>query len=407
MRLNSSALQSRFCYDLEIMDEPTSRQVTPLAISKLNRMPATSQNKNGLIRVFGSPGIKWVGTAMPVLSGILLAFYRDDIRNAWPLIRWPGNDSVFVPAAAFYWGFLVAGFVLFVLQDIAKSKDERIKAAANQELTNSIKQTAGRVATLPPGGFVQELGCLICECEDSVTGKAPRSTQVDVTADLRRLLRSIAKLAGSYDGRDKVRYAANVMFFVDAVHLSHFEDLLLFGKPDMKAGNLQGAMILVKDYSSAARGDSLGEDPELSNVALPIVKPPNSGAKRRYILRGAPAVFLEDTKTAPVKRMKTDVVNDVRKFDFKALGLDEDEVNAVKTAYNTEGKTGQQVMSFMSFPLFRRTGEKLGALNIHCSMIQWMGGEEERQDKCAMLLMPLVNEVGNLMELILKEQRKP
>jgi hypothetical protein len=40
-------------------------------------------------------------------------------------------------------------------------------------------------------------------------------------------------------------------------------------------------------------------------------------------------------------------------------------------------------------------------------MIQWMGGEEERQDKCAMLLMPLVNEVGNLMELILKEQRKP
>jgi hypothetical protein len=197
------------------------------------------------------------------------------------------------------------------------------------------------------------------------------------------------------------------MFFVDAVHLSHFEDLLLFGKPDMKAGNLQGAMILVKDYSSAARGDSLGEDPELSNVALPIVKPPNSGAKRRYILRGAPAVFLEDTKTAPVKRMKTDVVNDVRKFDFKALGLDEDEVNAVKTAYNTEGKTGQQVMSFMSFPLFRRTGEKLGALNIHCSMIQWMGGEEERQDKCAMLLMPLVNEVGNLMELILKEQRKP
>jgi len=320
----------------------------------------------------------------PLVVGAMAFGFKDAIAKAWPWGDWPGAHRTLVMPAILYWVSLFAGFVLYLFQKWGE---------------NSVKK---RRETMPSDHFVSQFGIDICKREDTLITHAPRvlsAAAQDGSVAVRQLLESIADLSSIFDGRTGVQYAANVMLFIDLSQLSPYKHLLVFGQGDEQFKELMGALILWKKYSATA-GDEK-EDPHLSDLALPVPRTDKSDDKKKWrALPGAPRVYLRHVGATKVERMSIHGIDDLAKFRFDDLDIKFDEDRDKVRAYYSDTGQGSAVMSFMSFPMYRSKGDIFGTINVHCDRTNWANGSEERKQNCIALLMPLINSVGNVMELV-------
>jgi hypothetical protein len=343
--------------------------------------------KSTLERLLASPAAKWGTIAVPLVIAWLQFVFKDAITSSWPFFRqWPGiSQGKPVWSVILYWTLIPISATLIYCYGWAKDRE------------------AKRLRAIPDGQYLKEFSRRICDSEYRLA-KMPRIAKADLAemlSTLRSLLDGVAVLASNYDLRSKTRYAANVMYFVSRDDLPSYAPLLYAGTKK-KLASLSGALFLSKEFSSAEHGDG-DSDPFVTDIALPLPNQTSEGEKL-HLLPGAQKVYLQKLSETPSdKRLGTDGADDVSKIELD--GLDQDDRRNVKKFYSDSG-AGRAIKSFMSFPLFSSEQEIIGVLNIQCNKTNWVGGEEERKDYCITLLMPLVNAIGNITDLVLQEIRR-
>jgi hypothetical protein len=287
-------------------------------------------------------------------------------------------------------------------------KAEKLEGSVN-EASKTIGQISDAVQTLPPDNYIRALKESLADGYIFCSGLLPRKMNTDRT-DLerliRRLLRSVAELARTYDVGD-ARHAANVMYFVPKDDNATFEQEAAGYErflPKQPGGDVKGALVLLKALTAAAGSDE--EDGSVIPISLPIVEPYLSSGKLRVLL-GAPLAFVERRKNSgtiflsfPDLRKIYDALDE--SFDFPATVGD-----ALK---EHRGSTESAVGSGISFPLlsvkpctqYDRANSPpsvLGVLNVHCNREKMLNNLEKRHWLFAVTVLHLVNEIAEATAL--------
>jgi len=204
-----------------------------------------------------------------------------------------------------------------------------------------------------------------------------------------------------------VRYAANIMVYIKATidppYLDSEERTLLRFWPKEKLEALDGVIVLLRDFTSVAHAfeEKHGVDPLVEELAFAIPKETKNAKTGKWrVLPGAPRVFVGGGDPSISERLRTHLVEDIGSFDFEnELDIDSSTARELKHYYQ-DGGPGASAKSCLTFPLLNTKGQVRAVLNIHCSSSPWLGGRGPRQANFAMLALPLVSEIGNLLELL-------
>jgi hypothetical protein len=299
--------------------------------------------------------------------------------------------------------------------DLRRASEEAQKKIDHvDQAVNKVQQSAATlreiVETLPLGPFIGQFGLLIGKMQDLLAKCITRVAIIpgaDLSGPIRDLLSFAATLAEVYDGRAQVRYAANIMVYIKATadppYLQSEVQTLLRFWPKEELGALEGVIVLLRDFSSVAHAfeEKQGVDPLVEELAFAIPKETkNTKTGKWRVLPGAPRVFVGGGDPSISERLKTHLVEDIGSFDFEnELDIDADCARELQLYYQ-DGGPGSSAKSCLTFPLLDTKGQIRAVLNIHCSSSPWLGGRGPRQANFAMLALPLVSEIGNLLELL-------
>jgi hypothetical protein len=190
---------------------------------------------------------------------------------------------------------------------------------------------------------------------------------------------------------------------IDPPYLDSEELTLLRFWPKDQLAALDGVIVLLRDFTSVAHAfeGERGIDPLVEELAFAIPKETKDIKTGKWrVLPGAPRVFVGGGDPSISERLSTHLVEDIANFDFtNELDIDANSAAELKRYYQ-DGGPGSSAKSCLTFPLLNTKGEIRAVLNIHCSSSRWLGGRGLRQTNFAMLVLPLVSEVGNLLELV-------
>jgi hypothetical protein len=268
------------------------------------------------------------------------------------------------------------------------------------------------VETLPLGAFVGEFGRLMAMAQDILGKGIARQSKIKdkgrLVVLLRDLLSIAATLAEAYDGRSNVRYAANVMIYVpakpDKPYVAEpFLSLLKFWpKTEADLKSLSGVLVLTKDFTSPAHAHEKGHDTDdlVEELAFAIPKELRNNKTGQWrVLPGAPRVYVGEGVQSGSLRTRTHLIEDIGNFNFQELDIEKGCIKELQAYYGESG-IGKAARSCLTFPLLNSGGQRYAVLNIHCNESPWLNGPGERQRNFTMLILPLVGEIGNVLELL-------
>jgi len=301
------------------------------------------------------------------------------------------------------------------LQDATKAVSTTVADTATKanELAGKIDQINDAVQTLPPQNYVTALGEYTHSCHTLCGGTTPRQahtgdTKADLEPIIRKLLRTMALLAETYDGEGS-RYAANVMYFVPSTHsefqTSDVQKCLSFLPVPAQPGREEapkGALVLRKSMTAVANADA---DDEVVETAFPILDPYLDDKGKFRVLPGAPRAYAQSQNGR-----QPDVLF-YYFLDLWTIGnqlraeyaFDDTVIAKIEEEYDKR-KHGRWVRSGLSFPLFEveAAQEKvIGVLNIHCNREHMLGGFKT-QTLFARTTVHFVNDIAEATGLWLK-----
>jgi len=314
------------------------------------------------------PWFAAVTTVIGVMAGALGSIYSTELKSSIQFI-----SDIVAPGKIFlFWGLL---FVFGLFFGGVQWAHLRANARSHKELSTLVED----LMSIPPTGFLQAFADSYQLSEEAAceTINDPNPTKEQTARTLRTVLTLIATLALLYHqdshGKNKPRYAANIMLFKELEELSHEEKeavkgrLWLFEEEDFNT--CFGALDLVKEFSTSTDSQNPEKDGSLKKgfaFLVPHIDEPLTDDKLRQsqVLPGAPWAFITQKVHSFVNPEQ--LIKFVAQMDFRPTTRD-DFIQELNDYFNSV--EGQMVKSFISFPIpqpdFGKNARPLGILNIH------------------------------------------
>jgi hypothetical protein len=319
-------------------------------------------------RFFRSPWSSTIITLLVIVVGGIGAVYPDEIKKGFPFHLQP------MPLEAqLFWSLTLITSIAFFFR---QREDDAGKEASQERVLERARELEHLVRTLPPANFLSIFATLYDQADAMETlalgtpGASPDPSVLEPS--MRTVLRLIATLAQEFDGgyRD-VRYAANIMLFKSSANMAAQDKVqiakrLKFCDDATALDNLKGVLDLDIALSTVANDESVGIDPHLEPIAIPIPKKSKTSNGRYKILPGAPHAFVDKEADLYVDALMLAKWCD----DFGDFTI---EVKRELQEYFTAQK--KVIRSFISIPIFLRRDDgtdaleedPIAVLNIHCS----------------------------------------
>jgi len=357
-----------------------------------------------------------------VVAGILGSLYAPDILSAAFHLGNPFKPQTVDWAATWFWGCLLIFGFSFLSREWAV---QELQQESEKRLSQSYQTLTETMATMPPRGFVLELGEYYTQCYRVVRAlqrTTPNGAQIEQVIQL--ILRSIASLARKFDAEHGACYGANVMLhFASPAAWSAFsgEEVgalhVAFIEPDTDIRNLPvlvlqprlSAQTEVQAQADAqvqtdVHGGQLGPDPALNGLrhfALPVLEH-NHGrsadGKRYRVLPGAPLTFVVQEPNAYADSSQLGAW-------CRKNGDFSDSICQEVEAYFRQEPAATHFRSFASIPITSPLdGQRLGVLNMHSNRVRLLW-KSETPSQFYPAILPLQSLLAELLAQLLSNPK--
>lgn len=369
------------------------------------------------------PSGSTVTTILLLLTGGWASIRTTDIQCCVPF-RWDltwGGVAFWVLAAASGYLFFVGQRAKDLLRRVRESDYETRRAEqraeserVRKEIEDSLRaredslrarlDELGKIMrTMPPENFIENYAVLYLGAA-SITDEALRLDPVrerdEVVARARRLLRTVAVLAKTFDGdHDERTYGANIMVYRTAKSVLSDHDLLqrvvsnpfFFREEGVELHGLEGVLILQPEFS--ATSDVADVDGSIQQIVLPIPHKRLTPENKYLVVPGAGVAYAD---------RKDVLVPDSSKIGdwCRDYGDFRQEFTIRLQQYFTDHPV---VSSFASLVLLPPDGwledvapAPLGVVNVHANEVGLLRGSDRAFTQFVSILRPVLRQIARL-----------